>query len=106
MSRGLRGRPATPGVLPARDRRPFARAARPPANLDLLLTDVVMPVMNRRQLAERLATIRPATRVLDMSGYTEDALGRSGVPDGSSRLVHKPFTPEALLERVREVLDG
>jgi DNA-binding response OmpR family regulator len=41
-----------------------------------------------------------------MSGYTEDALGRSGVPDGSSRLVHKPFTPEALLERVREVLDG
>jgi len=79
-------------------------AARESGTINLLLTDMVMPGMTGRELAERLVVARPATRVLYMSGYTEDAVVR-GTAAGLAFL-QKPFEPEALARKVREVLDG
>jgi CheY-like chemotaxis protein len=74
--------------------------------VDLLLTDVVMPGMSGRILAEKLATFHPDAKVLYMSGYTDDAVIRHGVQRGKTPFLQKPFTPLALATRVREVLDG
>ena len=71
----------------------------------LVFTDVVMPGMNGRELAARLATLRPAIRVLYTSGYTEDAILRHGVLDDPRRFLSKPYTPAALRRRIREALD-
>src|SRR5947208_2078935 len=73
--------------------------------IHLLLTDVVMPGLNGRQLATRLADLRPDARVIFMSGYTDDAVTRHGVLEPGSAYVQKPFTPDAIARRVREVLD-
>ncbi len=77
-----------------------------PAAIDLLLTDVVMPQMGGGKLAARLAPLRPEMRVLFMSGYTDKAIVHLGVVEAGIDLLHKPFTPDSLLSRVRQVLDA
>ena len=73
--------------------------------IDLLITDIVMPGMNGRMLAEQLVAQRPSLKVLYMSGYTDDQVLVQGVASGAGFL-QKPFTPDVLARRVREVLDG
>ena len=73
--------------------------------IHLLLTDVVMPGLNGRELAGRLAGLRPDAKVIFMSGYTDDAVTRHGVLEPGSAYVQKPFTPDAIARKVREVLD-
>jgi PAS domain S-box-containing protein len=72
--------------------------------IDLLLTDVIMPHISGPQLAKRLGGL--VLKVLYMSGYTEDSMVRQGVVDASIALLQKPVSPEALVRKVREVLDS
>ena len=74
-------------------------------DIDLLLTDVVMPGMNGKALYDRLSGLRPSLRVLYMSGYTDDFIAHSGVLDPDTPFIGKPFHTTALLARVRELLD-
>ncbi|HTS16309.1 MAG TPA: CHASE4 domain-containing protein [Verrucomicrobiae bacterium] len=76
------------------------------AKIDLLFTDIVMPQMDGKQLADWFGTTRPETKVLFTSGYTADAMIRRGIYEDQISFVEKPFTPEILARRVREVLDG
>jgi CheY-like chemotaxis protein len=75
------------------------------APIDLLVTDVVMPGMDGRELADRLVPVHPETRCLFMSGYTDDAVVRRGVREEGMPFLQKPFTIDALALKVREVLD-
>jgi len=73
---------------------------------DLLLTDVVMPGINGRILAENLLLRQPGMKVLYMSGYTDSFIAGHGVLDPGIHLLHKPFIEEVLIRKVREVIDG
>jgi len=80
-------------------------ASRHTGPLHLLLTDVVMPGLSGRELAERLRGSRPELKVLYMSGYTDDAIVRHGLHGPTTAFLQKPFSLETLLSRVRETLD-
>ncbi len=74
--------------------------------LDLLLTDMVMPGMGGRELAQHLMTIKPELRILFMSGFTDDVGILAGHEQGTSGFLQKPFTPELLARTVRKILDA
>ncbi|MDD5303105.1 MAG: transporter substrate-binding domain-containing protein [Elusimicrobia bacterium] len=94
-------------VLTAADGREalkvLERHAKP---VDLLVTDVVMPGMSGRELAQEIARRNMARRTLFISGYTDDAIVRHGVLEPGLAFLYKPFSPAALLRKLREVLDG
>ncbi len=94
-------------VLEARNGREALRVAKQhEGSIQLLLTDVVLPGMNGRVLAERLLRLRPEMKVIFLSGYTDDAVTRQGGLIPGSHLLQKPVAPDVLTRKVREVLDG
>jgi two-component system cell cycle sensor histidine kinase/response regulator CckA len=74
--------------------------------IDLLLTDVVMPGGSGPEVSARVRALKPDIRVLYMSGYTDDAIVRHGVLEAGLNFIQKPFTPNGLAQKVREVLDS
>ncbi|HEX7078782.1 MAG TPA: PAS domain S-box protein [Candidatus Eisenbacteria bacterium] len=74
--------------------------------IDLILSDLVMPGLNGREVVERVEMLRPDVPKLYMSGYTNDAIVRRGIETGDAPFLQKPFSPAVLLRRVREILDG
>jgi two-component system, cell cycle sensor histidine kinase and response regulator CckA len=74
-------------------------------DIHLLLSDVVMPTMNGKELQMHIETLRPGIRTLFMSGYTSDIIANRGISDQGANFLPKPFTIEMLVERVRLVLD-
>jgi CheY-like chemotaxis protein len=81
-------------------------AARHRGRIHLLLTDVVMPGLNGRLLSEKLILNRPDTRVLYMSGYSDDEILRHGVKKAAAHFIQKPFSVDALIHKIRETLGG
>ncbi|HLB82533.1 MAG TPA: ATP-binding protein, partial [Gemmatimonadales bacterium] len=81
-------------------------AAKHHGPIHLLLTDVIMPGLSGRQLAEQLARLRPDMRVLYVSGYADNAMAHHGILQSGAAYLQKPFTPETLARRVQDVLDA
>ncbi|MBI2679564.1 MAG: PAS domain S-box protein [Candidatus Solibacter usitatus] len=75
-------------------------------SIDLLITDVVMPLVNGRELARRLGQLAPRMQVLYMSGYAADVIAYHGILEAGTHFIQKPFLPDALRIKVREVLDA
>ncbi len=82
----------------------MAAAAQHDGKIDLVITDVVMPGMGGRELAKQLVQTRPGTKVLYLSGYTEDAIVSEGTIERGTAFLQKPFTLQNLSRKVREVL--
>jgi PAS domain S-box-containing protein len=80
-------------------------AADPKERLDMLLTDVVMPGIDGKEVAAIVTGLRPGIRVLYMSGYTDDVIGHHGILDAGVEFISKPFHPAVLCARIREILD-
>ncbi len=74
--------------------------------IHLLLTDVVMPSMNGKELSDKIKDLRPGIKTLFMSGYTSDIISERGLVDEGIHFIHKPISREALIRKVREVLDA
>jgi hypothetical protein len=88
----------------ARPAQALAIAGSHQGNIHMMLTDVVMPGMSGRELAEKLKPLRPGAPVVFMSGYTDDAIGHHGLLDAGTHFLQKPFTSQQLLVKCREVL--
>jgi GAF domain-containing protein/CheY-like chemotaxis protein len=84
----------------------LALAARHAGAIHLVVSDLVMPQMSGRELAGRLTALRPDARVLYISGYHADIIGKRGILDPDTPFLQKPFTPDGLARKVREVLDA
>ncbi|HXZ33241.1 MAG TPA: PAS domain S-box protein [Terriglobales bacterium] len=91
-------------ILEAENGEEALRVAAEHAEIDLLITDVVMPGMSGRELSARLGASHPHTKLLYLSGYTEDAIVHEGVLDPGTAFLQKPFTLQTLSRKVREVL--
>jgi PAS domain S-box-containing protein len=84
----------------------LATAAAHQGVIHLVLTDVILPSMSGREMADALRSARPRTRALFMSGYTDDAISHHGILEPGTHFMEKPFTADALLRKIREVLDA
>jgi two-component system cell cycle sensor histidine kinase/response regulator CckA len=94
-------------VLAARNAHDALRLAQEgPGQIHLLLTDTIMPVMNGPELAKRFRSIRPETKVLFMSGYTDKVIVNTAALEPGTAFLQKPFTPQTLTHKVREVLNA
>jgi CheY-like chemotaxis protein len=94
-------------VLEAADGSEALRICRQhPGDIQLIVTDLVMPGMSGRELAERIAKEKPEVKVLYISGYTDDFVVHAGVAQAGMAFLQKPFSPTAFTHKVREVLDG
>jgi two-component system cell cycle sensor histidine kinase/response regulator CckA len=92
-------------VLIAGDADEAIRLVEQNPSIDVLLTDVVMPGASGPELVKQLVARQPGLKVIYMSGYTDEALGRHGVLNPGIAFLHKPFTSETLGEKIREVLE-
>jgi PAS domain S-box-containing protein len=77
-----------------------------PGHIDLLITDVIMPGLNGKELAKKLAALKPGFRTIFMSGYTDDVIAHHGVLDEGINFLQKPFSVKTLAEKIRQVLDA
>ena len=93
-------------VIEAHDVDECLKLAQETPRIDLLLTDVIMPGMNGRQVYEHISTIRPGVKALFMSGYTEDLIAHHGILDTGIHFIPKPFTENGLSRKIRDVLNS